>query len=208
MTPNPYPAPGVPSPPKPNRTALYLGLAGAALVCFCGLPMAFVAWSASLPEAGVLAGNQVDAKTKALIAKRAPLEPGEEILNFYDTTIGVDGSECVLLTTRRLVYWTRDDVSQLAVDEITDLTHQEVPLEGDVITAMDERGRQLKFEIAPLNDGPTFLRALERVTGLKANAGARRGSRGPEPEPEPAAEPEPAPSEHAPPSRPSRRRRP
>lgn len=202
MTPNPYPAPLPAAPaPKPNRTPLVLALVGAALVCFCGLPLAFVAWGASLPESGVLAGNQVDKKTKALIAKRAPLAPGEEIISFYDTTIGVDGSECALLTTQRLVYWTKDEVSELALEEITELTHEEVPLEGDFITAMDGRGRQLKVEIAPLNDGAAFLRALEKVTGLKANAGERRGSGRPKPTAEPEPEPEPEPAAHPPGSR-------
>ena len=213
MTPNPYaaPPPGAPA-PRPNRTPLILGLVAAAALCFCGVPMAFFAWSASLPESGVLAGNQVDRKTKALIAKRAPLGPDEEIVSFYDTTISVDGSECALLTTERLVYWTKDEVSQLAVDEITELRHDEVPLEGDVITAMDAKGRQVKVEVAPMNDGAAFLRALEKVTGLKANAGERhRGARAAEPEPTPAAEPtpalepEPAPVEHSPATRKKRR---
>lgn len=206
MTPNPYPAPAPASPPKPNRTPIILGVVGLALLCLCGVPMGFVAWSASLPQSGVLAGNELDKRTKELIAKRVSLQEGEEIVSFYDTTLSVDGSQCALLTTQRLIFWTKDGLTQMAIDDITELSHRDEPLIGDVITAIDGRGQQLKFEIAPLNDGASFVQALERVTGLRMNAGAtKRGA----PDAPPAAADEPGP-EHAVPAEtppPARKRR-
>ena len=173
MTPNPYVAP-VPPPqaPKPNRLPWILAIVGVVLFCFCGLPLGFVAWSASLPESGVRAGNQLDSKTKALVQKKAHLVDGEEIVSFYDTTLKVNGSECAVLTNKRVIYWTTDSISDLNVEEIESITHEDVPLEGDVITVTDVSGRLMKIEIAPLNDGITFLRALERLTGKKANGKA------------------------------------
>ncbi|MER2564355.1 MAG: PH domain-containing protein [Myxococcaceae bacterium] len=171
MTPNPYVAP-VPPPqaPKPNRLPWILAIVGAVLFCFCGIPMGFVAWSASLPESGVRAGNQLDSKTKALVQKKAHLVDDEEIVSFYDTTLKVDGSECAVLTNKRVIYWTSDALSDLNLEEIESITHDQVPLEGDIITVTDVSGRLMKIEIAPLNDGATFLRSLELLTGKKANA--------------------------------------
>lgn len=168
MTPNPYAAPPAQA-PAPNRLPWILAIVGVVLFCLCGIPLGFVAWSASLPEAGVRAGNQLDSKTKALVQKKAQLVDGEEIVSFYDTTLKVDGSECAVLTNKRVIYWTVDSLSELNVEEVETVTHDEVPLEGDVITVTDVSGRMMKIEIAPLNDGATFLKALERLTGKKAN---------------------------------------
>lgn len=172
MTPNPYPAPPGPPAPRSNRSLIVLALVGVAVLCLCGVPMGFFAWASTLPESGVRAGNQLDQKSRALVQRRLGLDTGEEIITFYDASISVDGSEAAVLTTSRLAYWKGDSVSELPIDEIAQLSTED--LGNDVVTVSASDGRLIRFEIAPLNDGALFISALERATGLTANGPARR----------------------------------
>lgn len=186
MTPNPYAAPvGLPT-PKPNRTPLIIAGVVAALCCLCGVPAAFFGWAAALPESGVRAGNQLDRKTKTVIERKAKLADGEEVVVFYDTTIAVDASECAVITNHRVIYWKGDEVTDVPLDDVSNFTHEEVPLTGDVFTITDTRGKVMRVEVAPFNDGNLFKEALERGTGKKSGRGAA-------PLDEPEAPPAPAP---------------
>jgi hypothetical protein len=171
MTPNPYPAPSGPPRAPSNRPIIFLALGGVALVCLCGGPAALLAWANTLPEAGVRAGNQLDQKSRALVKQKIALEADEESITFYDGSISTDGSEVAVLTTRRLTYWKDENLSQLAVDQIVQLTAED--LGNDIITATAADGRLIRFEVAPLNDGALFIKALERATGLTANGPAK-----------------------------------
>lgn len=172
MTPNPYAAPAGAPTPKPNRTPLIIAGVVAALCCVCGVPAAFFGWAASLPESGVRAGNQLDRKTKATIERKAKLADGEEVVAFYDTTLAVDGSECAVITNHRVIYWKGDEVTDVPLDDIANFTHEEVPLAGDVFTITDTRGKVMRIEVAPFNDGAVFKDALERGTGKKSGRDA------------------------------------
>jgi hypothetical protein len=167
MTPNPYAAPAGAPTPKPNRTPLIIAGVVAALCCLCGVPAAFFGWAATLPESGVQAGNQLDSKTKKIIEKKAKLADGEEVVVNYDTTIAVDASECAVITNQRVISWKGDEVTDVPLDDVASFTHEEVPLAGDVFTITDTRGKVMRVEVAPFNDGALFKDALERGTGKK-----------------------------------------
>lgn len=200
MTPNPanpYPAPAPPQAPRSNRTTIFVVIGVLALTCLCGVPAAFFLWAASLPESGVIAGNQLEDSHRASVNKRVPLETGEEIAAYYDTTLKVDGSEVAVLTTKRLVYWKGTTVTTMRHDEIVRLTREDL-MGTDIVTALTADGRLIRVELAPLNDGQVFIDALELATGLRTNGPARTGqkvapSAEPEIEPTPIEEPEPAP---------------
>lgn len=201
MTPNPLPPPAALPAPKPNRTPWLVALLAVVAMCCCGVPMAFAAWTATLPESGVLAGNQVDEKTRRLINKRISLSPDEELVSYYDATLAVDGSECSLLTTKRLVTWKGTTLSEMSKDEVVEITWAQEPLAGDIITVSDDTGRALVVEVAPMNDGAAFVKALERVTGLEVASptSARRARSKPSAAPAPTDEKapvEPEPAEH------------
>lgn len=184
MTPNPYAAPAGAPPPKPNRTPLIIAGVVAAACCLCGVPAAFFGWASALPESGVRAGNQLDSKTKKTIEKKAKLAAGEEIVVFYDTTIAVDSSECAVITNHRVIYWKGAELTDMPLDDVASFTHEEVPLAGDVFTLTDTRGKVMRIEVAPLNDGALFKSALERGTGLRS--GKTKNDAAPEPEPAPS----------------------
>ena len=186
MTPNPYAAPAGAPTPKPNRTPLIIAGLVAAVCCLCGVPAAIVAWGAALPESGVRAGNQLDRKTKSVIERKAKLADGEEIVVFYDTTVAVDATECAVITNHRVIYWKGDEVTDVPLDDVANFTHEEVPLTGDVFTITDTRGKVMRIEVAPFNDGNLFKGALERGTGKKA---MRTGSVDRRPPPPEADEP-------------------
>lgn len=169
MTPNPYA--GAPT-PKPNRTPLIIAGVVAALCCLCGVPAAFFGWAAALPESGVQAGNQLDSKTKKIIEKKAKLADGEEVVVYYDTTIAVDASECAVITNHRVISWKGDEVTDVPLEDVANFTHEEVPLTGDVFTITDTRGKVMRIEVAPFNDGALFKDALERGTGKKSGRDA------------------------------------
>jgi hypothetical protein len=191
MTPNPYAAAPPPPAPKPNRLPWVLAIVAVAALCLCGVPLAVVAWSASLPEGGVRAGNQLDEKTRALVNRKAHLGDDEEIVSFYDTTLNMDGSECAALTTSRVIYWTSSTVSELALADVESFTHHSEPIEGDIISITSTSGRLMKIEIAPLNDGATFVAALERLTGKLANTASTPSPPADAEAPEGGAEPAP-----------------
>lgn len=163
MTPNPTAPPAA---PKPTRWPIYAAIGGVAFICLCCVPASFVGYLTSLPEAGVLTELELDEESRKHIAAHVSLDDDEEIVCFYDSTLQVNGTEASLLTTKRLVSWKGTRTSEMAVAEIVRVTWRDVPLQGDVITAYDESGRELEVAVAPMNDGKTFVEAMERVTGL------------------------------------------
>jgi hypothetical protein len=159
-----------PQPPPPRRSVwLWLG----PLLGFAGLLsvvafVSFVRFCGQAAEAGgVLAGNEVPKTALDRLEKKHILLPGEKLISYYDTTISGDASEIALLTSERLVYVKEGRTTAFALGDIADVRHRTEPLTGDIIEAQTDSGDLMKIEIAPLNDGPTFLGALEAARKSK-----------------------------------------
>lgn len=118
-----------------------------------------VIWLLLQPEAGVKLGNEMDKYAVKYIEDYQLLEPGEQVLAYYDATMSMDGTEAAILTDRRLMHHVGGTTSSMRLEEITDIRHRYESLTGDVIEAEDGSGKLLRVEIAPLNQGETFRNA-------------------------------------------------
>ena len=118
------------------------------------------AWLVSGPESGVKLGNEMDQYAIDYLAKHKILNPGEEVLAYYDVTISMDGTEAAILTRDRVIYHKAGRSTAVRLQDVRDIRHRYESLIGDVLEIEDQSGKILKIEIAPLNQGETFKNAL------------------------------------------------
>jgi hypothetical protein len=162
---NPYPYPPPPPPIPPKRSMLPWIIAGAAvLLGTCGGGLAFCAYtigSAADKETGVTMGTQVGEKTIAALRKRGLLREGEVLVVFYDATVSLDMSEVALLTNKRIVSTKPDVVASIDLADVATARHTTEGIIGDVLEVSAVDGRRLRIEIAHLNNGASFVNALD-----------------------------------------------
>ena len=70
-------------------------------------------------------------------------------------------SQLALITSERVISATSAARAGLRLADIVAIDHRTEPLIGDVIEVATGAGQRLRIEIAPFNDGPTFLSVLE-----------------------------------------------
>ena len=123
----------------------------------------FFVWLGFQPEGGVRMANEMEDYAVAYLEEQALLNEGEQLMAYYDVTLGLDGTEAIILTDQRLLHHRadRDDIS-VPLTEIEGFSHYEESIIGDVFEVEVADGSILKFEIALFNDGPIFKSALER----------------------------------------------
>lgn len=148
-----------------GRSWLKAGLLGCG---GCGVLVAAVVvgalvWLASTPEGGVKLVNEMDPYALAYLDEHALLDHDEKLVAYYDATLAMDGTEAAILTHRRVMYHKDGRTMALELARVVDIRHRTEPLIGDVIEIDAEGGEAMKIEIAPLNQGATFLGALDRV---------------------------------------------
>jgi hypothetical protein len=134
-----------------------------------------IAWLGSTSEGGVKLPHEMDDYALENIDEHGLLEPGEELRAYYDATIAMDGTEAAILTDRRVMYHRDGETTVIALDEIADVDHRRESVVGDVIEVVDRDGQALRIEIAMLNDGPAFARALERARAAGSPSPATGG---------------------------------
>lgn len=134
------------------------------LVVIVGIGMAgCIVWLGSGPESGVKLANDMDDYALNYLEEHELLEPGEELRAYYDYTMAMNGTEAAILTDRRVMYHKDGSTVAFALADIVEVDHREDGIMGHVIEVVDHQGDALRIEIAPLNDGPAFARALERA---------------------------------------------
>jgi hypothetical protein len=111
-------------------------------------------------EGGARLANEISPAVLARLEKSAIVEPEEEVLAYYDVTIGVDGSEVAVLTKGRIVYAKNGHKTAILLHDVKRVHHREETLIGDIIEISATGGKSMKIQIAPLNNGATFLQAL------------------------------------------------
>ena len=145
---------------KPLRTGCAVALA---------LVVLLVIWLGTGPEGGVRLANELEEYAIQHMEENSLLQAGEEVLAYYDVTISLDGSEAAILTDRRVLYFNRGRTTSIDLAEIANIGHRYENLIGDVIEIEGTAGVFLKIEIAPFNQGETFLNVLrsqwERAKG-------------------------------------------
>jgi hypothetical protein len=165
-----------PAPPKESSPLVWiLPLASAGLILVVVLFASFVRFcSRSTEGGGVKGGNELPAYALKSIEDHKLIEAGEHLVLYYDETVSADASEAVLLTTERLVYFRDPRTTAMPLASIRDIRTHHESLEGDVIEAETDSGELLKFSIAPLNGGTTFISALD--AGWKRKRASEAGS--------------------------------
>ncbi len=131
--------------------------------CGCGSLVAlifflFFVWLATLPEGGALPGGQMPPESVEHLLERGLIEQGERVVYYYDYTMRMNGDEACFFTDRRIVYHRGDQVNAVDWDEVEDIQGWEDL--GQVFEVQSVDGRYLRCEIAALNDGEAFYRAL------------------------------------------------
>lgn len=122
-----------------------------------------VIWLGSGPESGVKLSNEMDEYALKYLDEHGILNPDEDLIAYYDVTLGMDGTEAVILTTKRVIYHRKGQNDVIELSAIDDVKHRKEPLIGDVIEVYASDGKSMKIEIAPLNQGETFRTALMRA---------------------------------------------
>ena len=146
-----------------------IGCGSLVLIVVIGM-VGCVVWLGSGPESGVKFGNEMDQYALDYLEEHRLLDEGEVVKAYYDATISMDGTEAAILTDRRVLYHRSGSTIEVALEDIVEVDFRNEGLVGDVIEIVDSRGDALRVEIAPLNDGAAFFRALERARAALAPA--------------------------------------
>jgi len=136
------------------------GLLGAV---FFALIVAGVVWLATGPEGGVRTSNDMEDYATDYLEKHRILDPSEDLIAYYDHTMTMDGTEAVILTSKRLIYHKRGRNDSINLADIDDINHRNDGIIGDVFEVFATSGKIMKFEIALWNGGETFKNILMRT---------------------------------------------
>lgn len=139
-----------------------IGCGSIVMVAVIGM-VGCVVWLGSGPEGGVKLGNEMDQYALEYLVEHDILDEGEVVKAYYDVTISMDGSEAAILTDQRVLYHRNGSTLAVALEDIVEVDFRNEGLVGDIVEIVDNQGDALRVEIAPLNDGAAFYRALERA---------------------------------------------
>ncbi|MES2644170.1 MAG: PH domain-containing protein [Myxococcota bacterium] len=124
------------------------------------LALSLLACAGMSRESGVCLPNQLDETARGYIRDKQLLQEGEDVRAYYDTTVSLDGSEIALVTDKRIVYHKEGVTTAFALADVTNIERSEVAL-GDAFIVTTRDGQMLQVEIAALNGGDTWERALD-----------------------------------------------
>lgn len=163
--PRSYPPPAPPAPPRTFTIIalsvvafLFLGVIGTFGTC------AYVAHSAmTVPDdrVGVLTGAQLPDDIVQTLQKQGSLAHGEELLAYYDCTVGRDGTEVAFVTPERVVHVKNKKLTDIALSAVAKVRLVDAGVLGHEVHVQATTGKTLKIEIAPLNGGVLFANTLE-----------------------------------------------
>lgn len=117
-------------------------------------------WLFSGHEGGVQLPNSMEKYAITYIKDNKILDESEELLAYYDTTVSLNGKEAAILSSKRIIYHKDGNNDFINLSDIEDIRHRKEALTGDVIEIFSTSGKTIKIEIAPLNQGQTFLNVL------------------------------------------------
>jgi len=128
-------------------------------VCPCG---GLVVWFVTGPEGGVRLSNEMEDYAVAYLEDHNLLLEDEALVAYYDTTLSLSGEQAAILTNDRLIFHNHaapDMVIKLS--NVTAIRTWNEGIMGDMIEVDSADGRTMKIEIAPLNQGRSFINALQ-----------------------------------------------
>ena len=137
---------------------------GIAFLLGVALLIGVVVWLVQGPESGVKLSNQMDKYATDYLVEHKILQPAENLIAYYDATIKMDGTEAAILTDKRVLYHNNGKTAAIDLAEIDEIRHRKERLLGDIIEIYARSGESMNIEIAPLNNGETFLNALKNAS--------------------------------------------
>ena len=122
----------------------------------CGL----LVWLFTGPDGGVRTSNEMEPYAIEYLKTHKILNESEDIIVYYDVTIGLSSTEAAILTTDRVIYHNAPDTFSIDIEDIANINYYQKSLTGDVFEIESVDGQLMKIEVAPLNGGETFKNAL------------------------------------------------
>ncbi len=158
-----YPFPRQQQPQPQSSWTAGKVLLGVGLGCFGLVAISFIGliiWAVTLPPTaeGAVPGNQMGEASRAHLSSRNLIQPGEEVIYYYDASISLDNSEACFFTDRRITYFLGDRVNSILWTEVQNISGRDEF--NYTISVSSTNARFLRCEIAPLNGGPEFYDAL------------------------------------------------
>jgi hypothetical protein len=152
------------------KKAILIGCLGALVLGMLGFG-GLIFWFATGPEGGVRLANEIEPYAVEYMEQHGLLEPGEQVLAYYDDTLSLNGERASIVTDRRVMVHADGETFAVALDEIEDIHPTSEALLGEVILVETESGVPLKIEIAPLNQGESFVLVLQGAWNRARNDG-------------------------------------
>jgi hypothetical protein len=127
----------------------------------CGGLVGLVFLGNNMEPGGVMLGAQVPDAKRTKLRERGLLKEGDQLVAYYDASLSLDMSELAVLTSDRLVYMNAGRVTTMKLEDIATIEHRVEGITGDVIEIGSTKSDRIRLEIAHLNNGVSFLNALE-----------------------------------------------
>ncbi|MBX3197853.1 MAG: hypothetical protein KF894_06885 [Labilithrix sp.] len=127
----------------------------------CGGVVGLAVLGSQMEPGGVMVGSAIPAAKRAALVERGLCGESERLIAFYDGSLSLDLSEVALVTTDRVVFAKDAEVSAIPLASVVSIDHRVEGIIGDVIVVAADDGDRIRIEVAHLNDGVTFLDALE-----------------------------------------------
>ena len=125
-------------------------------------------FSCNMHEGGVRVSNDMEKYAFEYINDNHLLNDGEKLMAYYDNTIACDGTDAIILTDVRLIHHNKQTKNTIInLEEITKIHHRYQSIMGDIIEVYVSDGSIFKIEIAPLNNGETFLKVLNSARDIR-----------------------------------------
>lgn len=140
---------------KPAVKGILIGCGASALI-FVVVMVACAGFLLSGPESGVKLPYEMDAYATNYLEEHKLLEPGEELVMYYDSTLSMDGSEAAILTNRRVLYHHEGKTEAIAISEIKSIRELHNGPMGVEIAVESKSGQTIRIDIPPLNGGELF----------------------------------------------------
>ena len=122
-------------------------LIGCGSILFIGLLLfgGCCVWLFTLPEGGVRLKNEMEPYALKYLEENKVLPDGSELVAYYDVTMNCDGSECVILTKKQIIYHKNRQNNAIDLKNIKDVKIRKESLIGDVIEVYGNDGNIIKY---------------------------------------------------------------
>jgi len=119
----------------------------------------FIVWALTLPDPGAKPGSQISAETVEYLEANGLVDPGDEVIFFYDHSLNMNNSELCFFTNKKIVYYFESKTNnQIMWQNVTDIEFRE-DFFSTIMSVSAEGNKFLKCEIT--QGGPDFQFAIE-----------------------------------------------